>query len=254
MIAIKNSFASIAGTALLLLGASAALNAQNWSATLAVDPMPTPFVGDWQTDLSLASIEIENKTSKPDVVVVTLDLSRGNEPVFRGRSQRLLVNPGLPLLMNATSQRTWVPEKVSDALKQQVTRSGMMPEGDYQACVSVKNLWGTVLVGPVCAYFTIVHAEPPELVSPMNNEEVITPTCRSVTGLNSRLPVVHVAVGEAGVATGRPLASTQRGFTSRSTSSGTGRIRSSCLSAMLSELSITKRRSSLLAVDCPPLQ
>ncbi|MBN2417607.1 hypothetical protein JXO52_17350 [bacterium] len=150
--------------------------AQDWNATLTIDPMPSPYISDWQSDPILAMLEIENNSSEQDVVIVDLEVtdSDGNL-MLRAASRRLLVLPGDPLLLNSTGYTEWNVTRLHETLKNISVRSGMFPEGDYEACVSVRNLWGSELVSQVCAWFSIRHPEPPELIYPVDDEIVSSP-------------------------------------------------------------------------------
>ena len=160
---------------LLVCLAPYAGSGQTWDAELTIDPYPSPFLSDWQTDPTMATLEITNPTAKPDVIIVDLDMSSNSGAHFRGSSQRMLVNPDQTLAMNSTEFNAWYTQELDKGVKDKATRTGMMPEGSYQACVTVKNLWGTVLAQNVCAYFSISHAEPPELIYPISGQLVDNP-------------------------------------------------------------------------------
>lgn len=147
--------------------------AQNWNAVITIDPYPSPYISDWQNNPTIASLEVQNNTQKADVVVITIDVfdDDGNLCV-RGTSQRLLVNPGEPLLINTSGYTDWQTEFIDENLQQQTNRTGMFPEGTYEATITIKNLWTTVLVQDVSAFFTITHPEPPELIYPIGQEEI----------------------------------------------------------------------------------
>ncbi len=148
---------------------------QTWDAVLTVDPYPSPFLSDWQTDPTMATLEITNPTAKPDVIIVDLEMSCNSGARFRGSSQRMLVNAEQTISMNSTEFNAWYTQELDQSVKDKATRTGMMPEGSYQACITVRNLWGIVLAHNVCAYVTIAHAEPPELIYPINSQVVSNP-------------------------------------------------------------------------------
>ena len=148
---------------------------QTWPVALTMDPYPSPFLSDWQTDPNLAALEITNPTSKPDVVIVDLEVTSSQGARFQGTSQRLLINPEQTVMMNTTEFSAWYTGILDKNARDKAVRTGMMPEGSYEACVSVKNLWGVVLAQNVCAFFTVVHAEPPELIYPAIGQEVTEP-------------------------------------------------------------------------------
>ena len=150
--------------------------AQNWSATLMVDPYPSPYLSSWETDPTLGSLELVNNTTEPDVVIVYLDIASMDGAVgFQGNSRRILVNPGVPEVMRSTEFQDWSTGSIDESIKQQITQTGMIPEGTYEVTVEVRNLWGITLVDNLSAFFTIDHPEPPELIYPVNEEVVYSP-------------------------------------------------------------------------------
>ncbi len=147
--------------------------AQNWNAVLTIDPYPSPYISDWQNNPTIGTLEVHNNTQKPDVVIIYIDIMDDDGNLcLKGRSQRLLVNPGEPLLINTSGYTDWETESMDENLRQKTNRTGMFPEGTYEATVTIKNLWGTVLVQDVSAFFTITHPEPPELIYPLDGEEI----------------------------------------------------------------------------------
>ena len=151
-------------------------HAQNWSGNLSVDPYPSPYLSDWETDPTLGSLEIMNNTSESDVVIAYLDITSTDGSIgFQGTSRRLLVEPGIPVYMLSTELQDWNTGTLSEDIKQQVTQTGMIPEGTYEVTVEVRNLWGTTLVDNLSAFFTITHPEPPELIYPVDSEMIYSP-------------------------------------------------------------------------------
>ena len=54
-------------------------------------------------------------------------------------------------------------------------RVGRFPEGDYRACVQLLDLFDRpLLTGPVCADFSIVYPDPPNLILPINGDTLRT--------------------------------------------------------------------------------
>ncbi|MBD3386429.1 hypothetical protein GF407_16090 [candidate division KSB1 bacterium] len=162
---------------IFVLGLALCASAQNWDARLTIDPNPSPYLSDWQTDPTLASVEIHNYTNNPEVVEVFLEISNSQGQIgFRGKSQRLLVHPGSPEILDPTGFQSWYTEEINDDLQQKAIRTGMLPEDDmYEVCIEVRDLWGTTLVQQTCAFFSIRHPEPPELIYPIDYEVIQTP-------------------------------------------------------------------------------
>ncbi|MBD3240447.1 MAG: hypothetical protein GF331_07665, partial [Chitinivibrionales bacterium] len=161
----------------VLAGALAvSTTAQDWSATLVVDPFPSPYLSDWQQDPTLASLEIVNSGPKRDVVIVDAEIIAPDGERYLAHSKRLLVEPNLPVLIQSTDLTDWTVEGLSASARAQIRRTGLIPEGNgYQVCIEVRNLWDRILVTGVCAFFTIAHPDPPQLVYPLDSVEVYTP-------------------------------------------------------------------------------
>ncbi|MBD3375089.1 hypothetical protein GF406_08650 [candidate division KSB1 bacterium] len=144
--------------------------AQDWQAIVTVDPFPTPFLSDWQIDPTLAVLEIHNNKQDPDVVIVSLEVFQNQVFALKAVSKRMLVYPGQPLMLYANEFSDWATESLNPSLERQAQYSGMIPEGDYEACIEIKNQWDQVLVQDICSFATIRHFEPPELVYPVDEQ------------------------------------------------------------------------------------
>ncbi len=157
---------------ILLLFSSTLGFAQNWTLNLMVDPNPSPYVGDWETDPTMGMLELTNTGTEADVVIIYAEVTDGSGYVgFRGNSGRLLVNAGEMMTINNTQFRDWYTDYVDSEWESRTTRTGMIPEHDYEVRLWVKNLWNETLVDHVVEYFTIRHPEPPELIYP--NQETV---------------------------------------------------------------------------------
>ncbi|MDZ7724198.1 MAG: hypothetical protein U5R06_15675 [candidate division KSB1 bacterium] len=154
---------------------SQTLWAQDWNASVTLDPFASPYLSDWQNDPTLAILEIQNNSGEQDVIIVDLELSNTNGTLLRAASQRLLVQPGQPVFLNTTDYINWTVTFINSTVKEQINRTGMFPEGDYETCISIRNLWGNELVPQTCAYTSIVHPEPPELIYPIEYQEIFMP-------------------------------------------------------------------------------
>jgi hypothetical protein len=144
--------------------------AQDWQAIVTMDPYPTPFLSDWQIDPTLAVLEIHNNTQEPDVVTLSIEVFQNQVFALKAVSKRMLVYPGQPLMLYANEFSDWTTESLNRSMERQAQYSGMIPEGDYEACIEIKNQWDQVLVQDVCSFATIRHFEPPELVYPVDEE------------------------------------------------------------------------------------
>ncbi|MBN2415225.1 hypothetical protein JXO52_05260 [bacterium] len=171
--ALKVGICRIAIILLVPLGAGTGALAQSWHAGLTIDPYPSPYLTHWQTDPTLATLEIQNLSNKADVVIADLTISEnGGGPGFQGNSRRVLVNPGETIWLNNTGLTDWYTGTINETYRLQAVRTGMLPEGDYEVHITLRDQWGTVLVEDVYGFFTIVHPEAPELIYPVGDDPV----------------------------------------------------------------------------------
>ncbi len=168
---------SVAGLLMLLTGATGLSFAQStgsWNALLTVQPFPSPYMSDWQTNPSIASFNLINGTGVPATVVISLTISNSNgQQLITGSSDPTMVDPGANLL-NSTSTLHGSASYYDNGIKTQIAQTGRIPEGSYTACLTVKDLSGNLLVSNACANFTIVYPDPPHLVFPADGDSVIT--------------------------------------------------------------------------------
>lgn len=154
-----------------LVVASGAAQAQGWTAQLVLSPMPSPFVSDWEVDPSAAELIVTNGTPTATAVTFHYTLARGTQIVVRGVTDPHTVGANESKVFNASTtfggKIDWNRE-----LQDIITRTGRVPEGEYQGCVSLAGPGGVVLVERECATFTVAYPDPPFLVAPMNGDTV----------------------------------------------------------------------------------
>jgi hypothetical protein len=151
--------------------ATSSLLAQaGWSGTLTIQPYPSPYLSDWQVNPTIA-ILIVNNPGAPSQIKLSLTITRRSSgaSVGSGESNPILV-PGGQTILNNTSMVSWSSMK----LESQIVQTGRLPEGEYKACVEVKDLSGNTLIAQLCGDFTIVYPDPPYLIAPANGDTVQT--------------------------------------------------------------------------------
>ena len=164
------------GVALLALPvATSSLHAQaGWSGTLTIQPYPSPYLSDWQSNPTIA-ILIVNNPGATSQIKISLTITRRPSGAFvgSGESNPILI-PGGQTVLNNTSMVSWSSLKYDKSLESQIVQTGRLPEGEYKACVEVKDLSGNTLIAQLCGDFTIVYPDPPYLVAPANGDTVQT--------------------------------------------------------------------------------
>jgi hypothetical protein len=152
---------------------SARASAQGWIAQLVLAPMPSPFLSDWEADPSIGELIVTNTTGSANDVTFHYSLTRGGQQVLRGVTDPHPVPAHESVVFNATStfggRADW-DRSVQDL----VARTGRLPEGDYEGCVTLVDPGGLVLVERECARFSLEYPDPPFLVFPMNGDTLTT--------------------------------------------------------------------------------
>lgn len=161
--------------ALLLLGAAPCR--PQYSATLFVQPFPSPYPGDWQTNPTIAYLTATNSTGLPGSVRVTLRISRNSDGVqiLSGTSNVLIIPPSPPAtILNNTQFLDLSNVTYDGSFRNKVITTGRLPEGEYLACADLKDPGGKVLVSNVCSQpFTVVYPSSPTLLYPANEDSLI---------------------------------------------------------------------------------
>ena len=139
-----------------------------------VQPFPSPYVSDWQTNPSIATLNLVNTGTIPQLVLITLRVMTGDgREVISGRSSPTQLLPGSNLLNN-TSLLHGQLQYNDQGIKNQLVQTGRIPEGSYTACIDVEDMAGAALVTNECREFAIVYPDPPQLVYPMDGDSINT--------------------------------------------------------------------------------
>jgi len=160
----------------LLLGVMSAcaspLAAQGpWALSLFVDPFPSPYQSDWETNPNLSSLTIINPgLAEGEVTLVYQVAGQSGRILASGRSDPLPIPPGAPSVFTSYIDIAGSSSRDPDT-QQQMERTGRIPEGTYEACVTMADGNGFVL-GESCASFTIVYPDPPFLLDPADGQAV----------------------------------------------------------------------------------
>jgi len=154
------------------VGAAAPAHAQNvWDATLMVVPFPSPYLSDWETNPTIASLTVLNTGSQAQNVILYSEVrNAAGSVVTTGRSDPQTIPPNTPVIYDDLTEIAGTQDHDPD-IEDLVRRSGRLPEGDYVACVAVTDLSGFVLARE-CAEFTILYPDPPMLIAPADGDVV----------------------------------------------------------------------------------
>ncbi len=145
-----------------------------FNANLFIQPNPSPYPGDWETNPSIGFLTLVNGGAAPRQVSFNLRISpsSGGAPLVSGSSRLLTILPGpQPTILNNTEFLDLRNVRYNASIRTQVVRSGRFPEGTYVACLDVLDANGAVILANVCsAPFTIIYPNAPYLVSPADRD------------------------------------------------------------------------------------
>ena len=80
--------------------------------------------------------------------------------------------PGIPTQINSDKFIDWNTVTYNASLQDQIIQTGRLPEGEYSACITLKDLNGTILKSNVCLQFNIVYPSPPSLFYPADGDQL----------------------------------------------------------------------------------
>ena len=168
----KKSAAGLLALALLfgLLGFSSACG-QDWSVGIFMQPFPSPYLSDFEHNPTNGSLTITNNTGTAADVIVYLTITRTQSGVLaHGNSNPIAIPSGSTVALNSDRFIDWGSVSYDGSYRDEVLRTGRLPEGDYAACVEVRSTEGAILATDICASFTIVYPNPPSLVFPPDGD------------------------------------------------------------------------------------
>jgi Carboxypeptidase regulatory-like domain len=148
-----------------------------WSANLFLQPFPSPYLSDWENNPSIGSLTVFNNTGTSEEVLLHLTITeRSRGEIARGSSLPIIVPPTPPpTQINSDRFIDWGTVSYNKSIENQAIRSGRLPEGEYTACLRIEDRSGGTLVDQVCADFTIVYPDQPQLILPADGEQVDFP-------------------------------------------------------------------------------
>lgn len=155
------------------LPARVGAQAPGWTASLLVQPFPSPFIADWERNPQMAVLTLIYSGSAPQ----DFRVEGWVQSAERGELARVIsptVSFGFgPVTQIFTSADIldWETVRRDQVYVDQVLRTGMIPEGRHQMCARVLDPQSVELVS-TCADFTIALPEPPQLIFPANKDVV----------------------------------------------------------------------------------
>ncbi len=146
---------------------------------LNVRPDPSPYIADWESDPSVVTLVLSYTGSGNVAFHLDGRIVRGGVAVVGGKSTAFeFVRPTQVIL--TTRDGIWDRNSVTytTALRDQIERTGRIPDGEYQFCVTVRaglpETPGAQLAQD-CAPFSITAPQPPSLIAPVDGDTIRVP-------------------------------------------------------------------------------
>jgi uncharacterized membrane protein YgcG len=142
-----------------------------WSLSLFVDPFPSPYASDWETNPNISSLTIASPSATAVEVRLAYQVTDTRGRILAsGASDPLGIPPGAPTVLTSIIDIAGASRR-DQVLWDQMQRTGRIPEGTYRACVVMASTNGLVL-GEDCDSFTIVYPDAPQLIAPAPDENL----------------------------------------------------------------------------------
>ena len=137
------------------------------------NPYPSPYISDWENNPTIGSLTITNNTSSQADVLIYLTISHSSIGVIAsGNSEPITTLPGIPTQINSDKFIEWNTITYNASLQDQIIQTGRLPEGEYSACITLKDINGKILESDICRQFNIVYPSPPSLFYPADGEQL----------------------------------------------------------------------------------
>jgi hypothetical protein len=160
---------------------------------------PTPSnLSEWQTDPSNVQIIINNYSSQsyPNSYISFSIVNDKNISVARTDEKdnslpRINIPPGPSTnVFNGTQIFNLNAVTFDQSIRNIATNTNSIPEGNYQFCVKLFDQYGKELssTGEVCTNFFIMIPDPPTLISPVNDDIIISPNPNFVWSPVTNIP------------------------------------------------------------------
>ncbi|HXH19833.1 MAG TPA: hypothetical protein VNJ07_12200, partial [Chitinophagales bacterium] len=150
---------------------------QNINVFHSIQPLPSPYVSDWELDPTLTFMQITSFSQDATQItarVIVTEQSLG--VILTGNSIPIDVSEGAwSLRINNTEFVNWDDVDYSESVEQTIQRTGRIPDGNYTICSYVLSFPDDIELAHDCKNFTVVHPQPPMLIYPTAGMAVENP-------------------------------------------------------------------------------
>ncbi len=148
-----------------------------------VAPQPSHRISEWQSSREIVSLLVLNTTGQAIEAKIDASLKLNGSLVASTKFESmavLTIPPGQATFFGADIFPQQAINFVGE-VKQNVARSGMLPEGNYELCVGLLNAKNRAQIAQAdCKTFFLTKYTMPVLLAPSNNAEVVAGLERSL--------------------------------------------------------------------------
>lgn len=152
-------------------------NTSGFEMLLSVQPLPSPYVSDWEHDPSLSFLRIDKDDEVQYDVIVRVTLSEATRgEMISAESDGFEVPDGnWSVTINNADYFRWETFFINPAFDAEIEETNMLPAGIYTICAYVLDAATGLQLATICAGFQIILPAAPFIISPFQNEVVQTP-------------------------------------------------------------------------------
>ena len=144
---------------------------QDIDVTLQVDPNPSPYISDWESDPTIASLTIQSLDQQPLELSLEAELTENSLGLIgQAQSQMFALEPNDLIQIDCAELLVNESVQYNTDLEEQIVSTGRIPEGDYQICIHVFQEPSHQLIQTICQPFFIQQISPPTLIYPVSEE------------------------------------------------------------------------------------
>lgn len=149
----------------------------DWSGSLTISPIPSPYLSDWERvpSTALLALNYTGGGATDFVIRVTLtNLERGQVGVSESPTITVPGGPTAFLFTVRDAATEWTTVSRNVAITDAAQRTGQLPEGNYRACARVLVGTARTQATEVCSDFSILQPDPPQLLAPQDGDVVVS--------------------------------------------------------------------------------
>ena len=160
------------------------LLAQTLRAELNISPRPSTRLADWTSNRETATLVLNNSSEKPIDLRIDAKLSLNGSVIAQtrlGTMPILTIPPGAPSSFGAVDMFPENSVSFFGDLKTSTMRSGILPEGSYEICITLIN--ATIpqpIQAPLCRSFFLAKFILPTLLQPENDRKIASGTEKTI--------------------------------------------------------------------------